>query len=145
DGTVMIWNWKSEQPRTTLKHAGPVMAVAFSSDGKTMASGSSGLALRLWDAGANQPRVTLQGNPGGGYGIVHAAAFAPEGGPVAWGTSTSTVKVSDPADGTELLTLRGHGGNVFCVAFIAHGERLASGSSDGTARLWDARTGRELA
>jgi WD40 repeat protein len=117
------------------------MAVAISSDGKTIASGSSDLTLRLWDVGAQQPRTTLTG---GGYGTVHATTFAHNGGPVAWATSTCTVKVSDPATGNELLSVRRHTGNVFCVAFAPDGNRLASGSSDGTARLWDPRTGDEL-
>jgi WD40 repeat protein len=54
------------------------------------------------------------------------------------------VKVSDTGSGKELLSLTGHTGNVFCVAFAPHGNRLASGSSDGTARLWDPKTGDAL-
>jgi WD40 repeat protein len=144
-GVVTVWDVKTGMPRNTLQHSGPVLAVAYSSDGKTLASGSDGISLRLWDAGADKPRATLSGNPGGGYGVVHAATFAPGGGPVAWGTSTVTVKLSEPSDGTELHTMRGHEGNVFAVAFSPKGDLLASGSSDGTARLWDVKTGNEVA
>jgi WD40 repeat protein len=144
-GTVVVWDWKAQQARQTLQHSGPVLAVAFSSDGKTLATGSDGVTLRLWEVGADQPRAKLSGSPGGGYGVVHAAAFAPNGGPVAWGTSISTAKLNNPDDGSELHTLRGHAGNVFAVAFGPHGDKLASGSSDGTARLWNVKTGLELA
>jgi WD40 repeat protein len=144
-GIVIVWDVKAQEPRDTLRHSGPVLSVAYSSDGKMLASGSDGISLRLWNSGADKPKATLPGNPGGGYGVVHATAFAPNGGPVAWGTSVLTVKLNDPSDGTELHTLRGHTGNVFAVAFGPQGDQLASGSSDGTARLWDVKTGKELA
>jgi WD40 repeat protein len=123
---------------------GSVATVAFAPDSKSVATGSDGVTLRLWDLGAEKPRAMLQGNPGGGYGIVHAAAFAPSG-VVAWGTSLGTVKINDSSDGKDLFVLRQHTGNVFCVAFSRDGSLLASGGSDGAARLWNPTTGDAVA
>lgn len=53
----------------------------------------------------------------------------------------STVKLWDVTTGQELLTLKGHAGNVTSVAFSPDGKRLATGSIDSTVKLWDAPTG----
>jgi hypothetical protein len=46
--------------------------------------------------------------------------------------------VWDVAGGRELLTLKGHGGPVFCVVWSPEGRRLATRGADGTARVWEA-------
>jgi hypothetical protein len=55
-----------------------------------------------------------------------------------------TVRVWDAATGKELLTLNGHTGLVWGVAFSPDGQRLASASGDATVRVWDAVSGKEL-
>ncbi len=50
----------------------------------------------------------------------------------------------DAATGKELLTLRGHSGDVNSVACSPDGKRLATASADQTAKVWDAATGKEL-
>ena len=54
------------------------------------------------------------------------------------------MKIWDSATGEELLTLKGHAGVVYGVAFSPDGQRLASASSDQTVKIWDSATGKEL-
>ena len=91
----------------------PVHAVAFSPDGRKLAttSGDDGMALA--------PNTS----------VMHAPGPLP--------SIPGVVKLWDAATGKELLTLRGHAGGVFAVAFSPDGQRLATGSSDKTIKVWD--------
>ncbi len=53
------------------------------------------------------------------------------------GSGDQTAKVWDSASGKELLTLKGHGGVVWSVAFSPDGQRIVTGSEDQTAKVWD--------
>jgi len=107
--------------------------VAFSPDGKRLASVSSDQTVKVWDAATGQELFTLKGHTG----TVHTVAFSPDGTRLASASDDKTVKVWDARTGQEVLTLKGHTTPIWSVAFSPDGQRLASASVDAV-KVWNA-------
>jgi len=139
------WQRKMSSGHITLKgHTGGVTSVAFSPDGKRLASAGSGQIntpgeLKVWNAATGQETLTLKGHSDG----VTSVAFSPNGQRLSSASRDGTVKVWDAVTGQEALTVMGHTREVTSVAYSPDGTRLASASSDGTVKVWDAVTGQE--
>src|SRR5262249_48219854 len=147
-----VWDAQTGQALLTLKGGAPV---AFSPDGKTLASGSGDNTIKLWDAQTGQERATLKRHTHPVSGV----AYSPDGRRIASGSGEKTVKVWDARTGQDLLTLKGHADKVSCVAFSPDGQRIASGSGGASrdddwsrlsggdemsVKVWDVRTGEAL-
>jgi WD40 repeat protein len=116
-----------------LEHGTMVAAVAFSADGRTVAT-AAGSTIRLWDVADGKERAGLTPSSLASFRCV---AFSPDGRAVAAGDGTSTVRVWEVVSGKEVWNFRGHDDDVNCVAFAPDERTLASGSRDFTILLWD--------
>jgi WD40 repeat protein len=117
-------------------HTCTVSSVAFSPDGKTLASGSKDDTVRLWDAESHKPVAEMQGHADG----VDSVAFSPDGKILASGSKDNTVRLWDAESHKPVAVMKGHTRGVESVAFSPDGKILASGSWDDTVCLWDAES-----
>jgi WD40 repeat protein len=144
---IDIWNVKAWQVVQTLAgHSDRVFGLAFSPDGRLLASGSgmgpsdvSDFVVKVWDITSGSEVHTLKGH----RGDVHAVAFSPDGTLVASASTDYTVRVWDVRSGALVHTLR-HENGLYGVAFSPDGTLLAAAGCDRTVKLWDVANGRLL-
>ena len=117
-------------------HLDGVMSVAFSPDGKTLASGGSRGAIRLWDVQTRTLKQTIHW-----AGNIPSVAFSPDGQTLA-GANIGYIGLWDVATGRHLQSIGTEEKcNVLDVAFSPDGQTLVSGNWDSTVRWWDVATG----
>jgi dipeptidyl aminopeptidase/acylaminoacyl peptidase len=125
---------------TRFRHGALIQAIAFSPDGRTLASAGGSYPIRLWDKATGRQIREFCGHEL----HVNAVAFSPNGKTLASGSSDKTGRLWDVATGMEVHRLTGHLGHVLNVTFSPDGKTVATVSNDRTLRLWDAATGQEL-
>lgn len=119
-----------------VAHLDLVQSLAFSPDGKTLASGSF-REVKLWSRPSNVHRLDLAG----GAAAAQAIAVSPDGKWAATGEASGAIKLWDLAIGKDPKTLTGHTAAVTGLRFLPGGTRLISGSLDKTVRLWNVSDG----
>ncbi len=147
DGIVYLWDAASgKQLRRFLGHRRPpdapnartIFSIAFSLDGKTVASSGDG-GVRLWELETGKEIRRI-----GEQAPTQSLALSPDGKLLAAGGWDNLVYLWEVASGKEIAKLSGHQGVVIAVAFAADGKTLASGGDHGAIRLWDVAGKREV-
>ncbi|WP_052754507.1 serine/threonine-protein kinase [Calothrix sp. 336/3] len=130
--------------RTFTGHKDAVFAVAFSPDGKLIASCSGywDQSIRLWDVETGKEIHKFIGHSDG----IRCLAFSPDGKTLVSGSSSldKSIKFWDVSTGILKNTIKGHSDLVYSLAFTPYGMTLASASQDKTVRLWDLKTAKEI-
>jgi len=141
---VTLWDAATLQARATLTphRDGWARAVAFSPDGRVLATGSQFGVLKLWDAATGEERAALQPSDRG-INWVFCVVFSPDSKLLASGDRTGTVRLWDVATGKLRLALKGHTEAVLALVFSPDGKTLATGGDAKTVKLWDVTTGQE--
>src|SRR5713101_8283094 len=134
-------------PYSYQGHTAAVSSVAWSPDGKHIASASADGTVQVWVATSRHILLTYQGHKD----VVNSVAWSPDGKHIASASADGTVQVWDATSGHTLLTYNGHTtavtgdtNAVSSVAWSPDGKRLASASSDQTVQVWDATSGHTL-
>jgi WD40 repeat protein len=142
DTVVLFDALSGKRLRTLTGHTGRVFCVAFSPDGKRLATGAWGepATVKLWDAHTGEEKRTLEGHAGN----VHCVAFSPDGKRLASSGADGKTLVWDSEKAEVVHTLKGHTGAVYFVAFAPDGKHVATAGEDRTVRTWDAGSGKEV-
>jgi WD40 repeat protein len=109
-----------------------VKSVAWSPDGKQLATASRDLTAKVWDAASGLEVLTLLGH----HSAVTSVAWSPDGKRLATASWDNTAKVWDAASAKEFLTLNGHTRALTSVEWSPGGKRLATASQDRTVRIY---------
>ncbi|NTW02139.1 MAG: hypothetical protein HGA19_12775 [Oscillochloris sp.] len=150
DGAVQIWRLSvlEAEPKGPLVmiagSAGRVRSLAFSDDGACLAVGTEMGQLQIWQVADGALRATLAESGPAVVGL----AFAPDGLSLACGDVDGQIRIwsipgspraksgSRRREVSQIIGIIGHSGSVEHLAYSPTGDILASGSSDGTVRLW---------
>lgn len=140
DGWVRWLNKPQGQSACKLTLASerdPVLACAFSPDGKNLVLASRDGSLRICDAATGAETATLLGHTN----WVVACAYSYDGSRIVSASWDGTLKIWDSRAGVEIATLVGHTRRVNACAYSNDAQRIASASWDCTVRLWDGYSG----
>ena len=130
----LLWNVVTGRSLHASEGAGNwIVCVAFSPDGRRVATASMDGTAKVWDAASGRELLTLKGH----NDIVWSVAYSPDVRRIITGSADRTAKVWDATSGRELLTINGHNSAVVSAAFSPDGQRIVTGSGDGTAEVWD--------
>lgn len=138
DNHIYLWQVdKIRQLHQLEGHTAWVRSLAFSKDGKILASGSHDRTIRLWKVETGKCLQILTGHTS----PIQSLAFSQDGNTLASGSNDKTIRLWDIQTGQLSLILQGHSNNVTFIKFHPTEQKLITASIDNTVRLWDILTG----
>lgn len=141
DGNVRLWNWRSGARIATLAIGGPGNDVKFSNDGSMFAAAADNGVIRIWTTDPREHLATFRH----GAEKAFAVTFANNDKTIATSGVDPVIRLWNVADQSLVRELEGHKDGVRGLDSSGDGTIIVSGSRDNTARVWDAKTGKELA
>ena len=130
-------NLRQHMDFTYKSHTDNVQGVAWSPDGKRIASASEDHTAQVWNAVDGSNPFTYKSHTD----YVRDVVWSPDGKRIASASFDGTVQVWNSVDGSNPFTYKGHTNIVFGVAWSPDGKRIASASADGTVQVWNAVDG----
>ncbi len=137
---VFLWDTSTGVLLWRGSDKGRVLSIAFSPDGKILASGSRDNTIRLWDATTGQIKNILTDH----RDDVNSVTFTPDGSTLLSGSKDQTIRVWDVTTGLQKEVLTGHGASIYGIALSPDGSTLMSGSNDNAIYFSDVATGERL-
>jgi WD40 repeat protein len=150
DGSVRLWDSAGGRVIASLQgHTRAIFSVSLSADGQVLVSGHADGTARVWDVTTRRPVAALTGHTGAIRVTLSADGrlLATGGADCSirlWEVATNIARIERGEVGQLLATLLGHSSAVIDVGFSEDRRFLASGSADGTVRLWEVSSGRML-
>ena len=143
-GKLYFWDLESGENILTIKgHTTNVRALAFSTDGTTLASTSrSGIAL--WDVETRNHKETIKGHQQSMSSSITSLAFSPNNRTVASADWKGIINLWDYATAEHIITLKGHTDGIRSIVFSSDGSKLATAGNDHTIRIWNPENGEEI-
>jgi uncharacterized protein with WD repeat len=129
---ISLWSIPQREGKARIRTEVPVRSVAFSPEGKLLATGDAIGIVRLWDVPGLEEKTILKAHEG----IAYDVTFSPDGRILASAGQDGIVRLWNVADGNEIGRIRIPRTSVYSVVFSADGTLLATGSSDSLIRLW---------
>jgi WD40 repeat protein/predicted Ser/Thr protein kinase len=134
DNTVQIWNaFTGDNPLIYRDHFYFVNAVAWSPNGKKIASASADTNVQVWNVDTGSNVLTYRGHSN----KVNAVTWSPDGTRIASASDDRTVQIWDATTGELIFAYQGHTKEVSSVAWSPNGKRIASAGHDGTVHVWN--------
>lgn len=138
--TLVLWHAVTNRKMATLEgHTAAVNVIAWSKDGKFLASGGSDGKIIIWDGATGRRVLAVQENAG----VVISLSWSPDGKQLASGATDQTASIWDAVNGQRLHKLEGHRGVVYALAWSPSGKHLAAGGYENPLKLWNPETGKE--
>ena len=134
DQSAALWDVQTSEQIFYLVHEDAVLGVAFSPDGRSVATACADGQVRVFETADGKLSALLEGHTA----AVNSVRFSPLGDRLVTSSDDGTVRRWDIASGEQFSALNGHEGPVLSAVFSPDGIHMASsGSTDSTVRLWD--------
>lgn len=136
---LVRWHSVAEED-AYIPHYGGITAIAFSPDGRYLASGGLDRTAKIWDIEEETQLLHLDF-----LNSVETAAWSPDGSQAAFGGADGRIIVWNRAEGRETVRFEGHrNGAVIALEYAPDGTHVVTSGWDGSIRVWDAETGAQL-